>query len=119
MHSRRTATWRAGRIIGLIHEGPPPDWKIRPCLASRGELILFRRREGDPSWLNQIEVYFSIVQRKALTPNDLDSLDAARDRLIGFQRHYEAVAKPLKWKFTRAALAQFLADLDAADKAAA
>ena len=35
-------------IIGLIHEGPPPDWKIRPCLASGGELMLFRRREGDP-----------------------------------------------------------------------
>ena len=71
------------------------------------------------SWLNQIEVYFSIVQRKALTPNDLDSLEAARDRLLAFQRHYEAIAKPFKWKFTRAALAKLLARLDTAHKAAA
>ena len=40
------------------------------------------------SWLNQIELYFSIVQRKALTPNDFDSLDALRKRLLGFGAHY-------------------------------
>lgn len=33
------------------------------------------------SWLNQIEIYFSIVQRKALTPNDFDSLHSLRKRL--------------------------------------
>jgi hypothetical protein len=71
------------------------------------------------SWLNQIEVYFSVVQRKALTPNDLDSLEAARDRILGFQHHYEAIAKPFKWKFTRAALAKLLTRLDTAPKAAA
>ena len=53
------------------------------------------------SWLNQIEIYFSIVQRKALTPNDFDSLRALRQRLIGFQKHYERIAKPFEWKFTR------------------
>ena len=33
------------------------------------------------SWLNQIEIYFSIVQRKVLTPNDFSGLDAVEQRL--------------------------------------
>jgi len=56
------------------------------------------------SWLNQIEIYFSIVQRKALIPNDFDSLKALRQRLIGFQKHYERIAKPFERKFKRADL---------------
>jgi len=53
------------------------------------------------SWLNQIEIYFSILQRKALTPNDFSSLQALEDRIIGFQKYYEQIAKPFEWKFTR------------------
>jgi hypothetical protein len=36
------------------------------------------------SWLNQIEIYFSIIQRKVLTPNDCISLQALEDRIIEF-----------------------------------
>jgi len=36
------------------------------------------------SWLNQIEIYFSIVQRKALTPNDFSSLEEVEERLLAF-----------------------------------
>lgn len=64
------------------------------------------------SWLNQIEIYFSIVQRKVLTPNHFDSLDAVEDRLLRFQSRYEAVAKPFDWKFTRADLIAFIEKLD-------
>ena len=53
------------------------------------------------SWLNQIEIYFSIVQRKALAPNDFPSLTALQDRLLGFQQHYQEVAKPFQWRFNR------------------
>jgi hypothetical protein len=60
------------------------------------------------SWLNQIEIYFSVVQRKALTPNDLGSLREAKERLLGFQEHYDAIAKPFEWKFTRSDLKQVL-----------
>jgi hypothetical protein len=45
------------------------------------------------SWLNQIEIYFSIVQRKVLTPNDFRSLAEVEHRLLAFQRHYEALAR--------------------------
>ena len=53
------------------------------------------------SWLNQIEIYFSIIQRKVLTPNDFNSLEMLADRLALFERHYEVIAKPFEWKFTR------------------
>jgi hypothetical protein len=53
------------------------------------------------SWLNQIEIYFSIIQRKVLTPNDFSSLDEVEDRLLRFQEHYEQIARPFEWKFTR------------------
>jgi hypothetical protein len=66
------------------------------------------------SWLNQIEIYFSIVQRKALTPNDFSSLAEVEDRLLGFQHYYESIASPFEWKFTRHDLADLLNKLDAA-----
>jgi len=60
------------------------------------------------SWLNQIEIYFSILQRKALTPNDFSSLDALSQRLFAFERHYQRIAKPFEWRFTRTDLADLL-----------
>jgi len=71
------------------------------------------------SWLNQAEIYFSIVQRKALTPNDFPSLAALEDRLHQFERHFETIAKPFEWKFTRSDLALLLAKFTASVKKAA
>ena len=53
------------------------------------------------SWLNQIEIYFSILQRKVVTPNDFRSIKELEDRIMDFQHHYERIAKPFEWKFTR------------------
>ncbi len=53
------------------------------------------------SWLNQIEIYFSILQRKVLTPNDFQSLQMLGETILNFQNHYERIAKPFEWKFTR------------------
>ena len=53
------------------------------------------------SWLNQVEIYFSVIQRKVLTPNDFTSLQEVSQRLLSFQNLYEQVAKPFEWKFTR------------------
>ena len=63
------------------------------------------------SWLNQIEIYFSIVQRKALTPNDFDSLAAVEDRLLAFQQYYQSIATPFEWRFTKDDLAALLRKL--------
>ena len=61
------------------------------------------------SWLNQIEIYFSVVQRKVLTPNDFPSLDAVAKRLLEFQSYYEQIAQPFEWKFTRVQLKELIA----------
>ena len=56
------------------------------------------------SWLNQIEIYFSIVQRKALTPNDFATLPELARHLMDFGQHYRTIARPFEWTFTRAKL---------------
>ncbi len=64
------------------------------------------------SWLNQIEIYFSIVQRKVLSPNDFTDLVEVTHRLLGFQHRYEQTAQPFDWRFTRSDLALLLRRLD-------
>ena len=53
------------------------------------------------SWLNQINIYFSVVQRKVLTPNEFRDLEELKATLFAFQEHYETYAKPFIWEFTR------------------
>ena len=64
------------------------------------------------SWLNQIEIYFSVIQRKVLTPNDFADLEQVEARLLAFQDYYEHIATPFEWKFTRADLDQLAHRLD-------
>jgi hypothetical protein len=66
------------------------------------------------SWLNQVELYFSILQRKALTPNDLATQAAMAERILGFESRYNRNAKPFHWKFTRADLEARMQRLKAA-----
>lgn len=60
------------------------------------------------SWLNQIEIYYSILQRKVLTPPDATSLAELGERILAFQAIYEMMAQPFEWKFTRADLVKLL-----------
>jgi len=69
------------------------------------------------SWLNQIEIYFSILQRKLLTPNDFAHLQELEAQILGFQAHYETVAEPFEWKFSREDLHRVLAKLSIQDQA--
>ena len=64
------------------------------------------------SWLDQAEIYFSVIQRKVLTPNDFTGLDQIRDRLAAFEIRYNAIARPFNWKFTRADLSDLLRRID-------
>jgi len=57
-----------------------------------------------------VELYFSILQRKVLTPNDLDSLDALADRIMDFGRRYSALGKMFNWRFTRQDLERRLSE---------
>jgi hypothetical protein len=64
------------------------------------------------SWLNQIEIYFSVLERKALRPNDFPSLAALAHRILSFQRRYQTIARPFEWRFTRQDLRALLQKLD-------
>lgn len=94
-------------------------WIVDNGSSHRGARSIVRLQEKYPnlvlvhgpvhaSWLNQIEIYFSILQRKALTPNDFQSLQDVEDRVMGFQRYYETIAKPFEWKFTKNDLTKLL-----------
>jgi hypothetical protein len=64
------------------------------------------------SWLNQTEIYFSVVQRKVVAPNDFTNLNQVRQRLADFEPRYNATARPFGWKFTPADLADLLHRID-------
>ena len=60
------------------------------------------------SWLNQVEIFFSIVQRKVVAPNDFTDLDQIQDRLAAFEYRYNHTARPFQWKFTQTDLEDLL-----------
>ncbi len=64
------------------------------------------------SWLNQIEIYFSIVQRKVVSPNDFTDLDEVISRLARFETRYNQTARPFKWKFTTTDLDELMTRID-------
>lgn len=90
---------------GTIHRGSAAAARLR----ARWPNLILVHLPVHASWLNQVEIYFSILQRKALTPADFPTAAAAAERILGFQRHYQAVARPFEWRFTRRDLARLLA----------
>ncbi len=98
-------------------------WIVDNGSSHRGQAAIDRLAEQYPnaimvhtpvhaSWLNQIEIYFSIVQRKVVSPNDFTDLDVVIDRLTAFEARYNQTARPFKWKFTTTDLANLLDRLD-------
>jgi transposase len=71
------------------------------------------------SWLNQVEIFFSIVQRKVVKPQDFPDLEVLTDRLLAFQDRYNATAGPFDWRFTRKSLDRHLAKIAAHESPAA
>jgi hypothetical protein len=67
------------------------------------------------SWLNQVEIYFSILERKVLTPAAAAPLEELAARILAFQATYEVLAQPFEWKFTRADLTRLLERLATQD----
>jgi DDE superfamily endonuclease len=103
-------------------------WIVDNGSSHRGEACAERLRKLWPnlilvntpvhaSWLNQIEIYFSIVQRKVLTPADFLSLPQLEDNLLRFQDYYAQSAKPFEWKFTRVDLEKLLSRITLAKAA--
>jgi DDE superfamily endonuclease len=93
---------------GSSHRGDKAANRLRATWLS----IVLVHTPVHASWLNQIEIYFSIVQRKVLTPNDSSSLAELQRRLLAFQDHYQQAARPFQWTFTRVDLHKLLARLN-------
>ena len=94
-------------------------WIVDNGSSHRGQASVERMRRRDKrivlvhtpihaSWLNQVEVYFSIIQRKVLTPNDFAKLEAIRVRLALYEELSNRTPKPFAWKFTRQDLLSWL-----------
>ena len=82
---------------GSSHRGDRAAEELR----ARYPRIIVVHTPVHASWLNQIELYFSILQRKVLTPNDLYSLTELIDRIHAFGTRYSALEKPFAWLFSR------------------
>ena len=105
-------------------------WIMDNCSVHRGQKCVQRLQARWPSivplhtpnhasWLNQVEIYFSVVQRKVLTPNNFLSLAQLEEALLNFQQRYEKSAAPFQWTFTREDLAKLMTRLQAKALAAA
>jgi len=70
------------------------------------------------SWLNQVEIYFSLVQRKALTPNDFADLQEVELRLRLYEELTNRQPQPFDWRFTKYDLFDLLQRLAAKAKPA-
>ena len=65
------------------------------------------------SWLNQIEIVFSVIGRKVISPADFADLGALATRLVSFEPRYNATARPFDWTFTPADLVELLRRIEA------
>jgi DDE superfamily endonuclease len=89
---------------GSSHRGQRSIDRMR----RRDQRLILVHTPVHASWLNQVEIYFSIIQRKALTPNDFENLDAVRVRLRLYEELTNRQPKPFAWKFTRQDLTDWL-----------
>ena len=119
-----------GRLVTQVMEQEPYKaaervfWVVDNGSSHRGQAAVRRLATAYPnlivvhtpvhaSWLNQVEIYFSIVQRKVLTPNNFASLEDVEQRLHLYEALSNRQPRPFEWKFTRAKLTEFLKRLKA------
>jgi hypothetical protein len=93
---------------GSSHRGAA---SVRRLTGAYGNLVVVHTPVHS-SWLNQVEVYFSVVQRKVLTPNEFASLDEVAERLRLYEGLTNGEPRPFQWKFDRTKLAAFLRRLE-------
>ncbi len=51
------------------------------------------------SWLNQVELFFSILERRLLRRGEFDSVDHLAEKVIGFIKDYNRRAAPFRWTY--------------------
>jgi hypothetical protein len=92
----------AARLFFIVDNGSSHRGKASvERMLVRDKRILLLHTPIHASWLNQVEIYFSIIQRKVLTPNDFATLEAVRVRLALYEELSNRTPRPFAWKFTR------------------
>lgn len=124
-----------GRLVSQVMTAEPYAsakrvfWIVDNGSSHRGQASIARLESAWPtlslihlpvhaSWLDQCEIYFSIVQRKVVNPNDFTDLAQITDRLAAFEGRYNTVAEPFEWTFGRDDLDKLLARIAAHENAA-
>lgn len=132
----RTGIAPFGRLVKQVlaeepyRSGERLCWIVDNGSSHRGEAAKKRLRQVDPrivlvhtpvhaSWLNHVEIYFSIIQRQVLTPNDFADLEAVRLRLALYEELSNQNPMPFQWKFDRTKLTALLATIEARQRALA
>jgi hypothetical protein len=132
----RTGIAPFGRLVKQVlaeepyRSGERLFWIVDNGSSHRGEAAKKRLRQVDPriilvhtpvhaSWLNPVEIYFSIIQRKVLPPNDFADLEAVRLRLALYEELSNQNPMPFQWKFDRTKLTALLAKIEARQRALA
>jgi DDE superfamily endonuclease len=133
---RTTGIAPFGRLVKQVlaeepyRSGERLFWIVDNGSSHRGEASKTRRRQVDSriilvytpvhaSWLNQVEIYFSIIQRKVLTPNDFTDLEAIRLRLALYEELSNQTPTPFQWQFDHIKLAALLAKIEVRQRALA
>lgn len=101
----------ARRVFWIVDNGSSHRGERASAeLHERHPRVVMVHKPVHASWHNQVEIYFSIIQRKVLTPNDCASLDELIERIIAVGKRYSALGRPFAWRFTRQDLKRRLRD---------
>lgn len=117
---RRPEYKEAPRVFVIVDNGS----------GHRGQAAAGRLRDAYPnaimihtpvhaSWLNQIEIVFSVIQKKVLTPNDFPGLGTLSYVLLAFVNRYNRTARPFNWKFSADDLTALLQRISQREQTAA
>jgi hypothetical protein len=108
----------AERVFWIVDNGASHhNWAAATRLSNAYPTAQMVHLPAHASWLNQVEVYFSVIQRKLLTPDDFGDLDSLAGQILAFEQHYNATATPFDWRFTRTDLNRLLTRLSRHDPA--
>jgi hypothetical protein len=106
----------ARRVFWIVDNGSDHRGKASiKRLQGRWRNLILIHTPVHASWLNQAEIYHSIIQRKVLQPNAFTDTAQVARTLNEFEHHYNQIARPFDWTFTRQDLADLLERLDNED----
>lgn len=95
------------KVILILDNGPThapkqlANWLEEQAIALQGQLTLqVMWLPVNASWLDQIEIWFSILQRKLLQPNHFLSIASLEQVISDFIAYYNQAAQPIKWSYT-------------------